>query len=72
MAARLQHMDDAADHPAVIDPRYSSRLVGQQRTQPLPLLVAQPELSRQITLHINDEGESHFSRRGNPVYESQP
>ena len=44
-AARLQHVHDPADHPSIIDPRHASRLVGQPRLQPRPLLIAQPELA---------------------------
>jgi hypothetical protein len=36
-------MHDAADHPAIIDPRYAPRLVRQQRIQTHPLLITQPE-----------------------------
>ena len=71
-AARLQHMHDAADHPPIIDPRHTARLVRQQRPQPLPLLIAQPKLTRQRSLPINREAESHSRRHRNPVYGSRP
>ena len=35
-------MDDAADHPPVIDPGHAPRLVRQQGRQPLPLRIGQP------------------------------
>ena len=44
--ARLQDMDDAADHPAIVHPRHAARLFRQQWRQPSPLDVAQPEFLR--------------------------
>ena len=71
-ATRLQHVDDAADHPPVIDPQHPARLVRQQRLQPRPLPVAQPKLTRHLALLITGQLESHSERVGNPVYGSQP
>lgn len=39
-----QHVDDAADHPPIIDARHGTRLVRQERRQALPLSIRQPEL----------------------------
>jgi hypothetical protein len=64
-------MDDAADHPPVIDPRDASDLVRQRQTKPLELLFAQPELA-QIQAPAVAEPESHSRRQGNPVYGSWP
>jgi hypothetical protein len=36
-------MSDPANHPPVIDPRYASRIVGQQRLKPGKLRIAQPK-----------------------------
>jgi hypothetical protein len=53
-------MDDAADHPPVIDPRNFTKLVRQQWPKPLQLLIAQPEpapiqtLLAQSLNHIRD------------------
>jgi len=42
-AAALQHMQDAADHAPIIHPILAPHVRRQQRPDPLPLLVAQPE-----------------------------
>ena len=41
--AGLQDMDDAADHPAIIDPRLATCIGRQMRLDPRELLVRQPE-----------------------------
>ena len=41
--ARLEHMNDAADHSAIIDPRLASRDGGQVWLDPRKLLLCQPE-----------------------------
>jgi len=71
-AARLEHMRNVADYPAVVHLRHTPRLVRQQRLQPNPLLVAQPELARYPALRLKAEAESHPGRRVNPVYGSRP
>ncbi|MFT5947929.1 MAG: hypothetical protein ACI807_002189 [Paracoccaceae bacterium] len=38
------HMDDPADHPAVIDARHASRLIGQKRLQTQELSFCKPEV----------------------------
>jgi hypothetical protein len=43
---RFHHMDDAADHPPVIDPSNAPNLVRKQWPKPLQLLIAQPELDQ--------------------------
>lgn len=42
-SAVLQHMDDAAQHAAVIHARNTTRLRGQKRLYLLPLLVRKPK-----------------------------
>ncbi len=37
----LDHMQGAADDPAIVDPRFTAHVLGQQRLDPLPLLVVQ-------------------------------
>jgi hypothetical protein len=71
-AAGQQHVDDPADHPAVVHAGNPARLVRQQRLQPLPLLLAQPEFASQPTLQVNAGCESCFPNDGNPVYGSRP
>lgn len=43
-AAGLQHMHDAADHPAVIDPGNTSRVCRKMRRKPRELIVGKPEI----------------------------
>ena len=42
--AGFEHMDDAADHPAVVDARLAARIGGKMRRDLLKLRVCQPEL----------------------------
>src|SRR3954454_6285129 len=39
---RTQHVNDAADHPPVIDPVRTAAATRKQRLDPLPFLVSQP------------------------------
>jgi hypothetical protein len=61
-------MQNAADHPAIIDAIFPAHVRGQKRLDPLPLLVVQPE---QVASH---DLCSDFSRAGNhyPIYPSSP
>lgn len=47
-SARLQNMDDAADHPAIVDARLASRVGRQMRRNLRELRVRQPEL---VSIH---------------------
>ena len=47
---RLQHVDDAADHPEVVHPRLAARVRGQVRRDLRELLVRQPELIHLLLL----------------------
>jgi hypothetical protein len=69
--ARRHDMDDAADHPPIINPGNAAHLARQQRPKPLELLFTQPEFA-QIHAPAVAEPESHPSRHGNPVYGSGP
>ena len=62
-----QHMDDAADHPTIIDAMGSLTASGQQRLDPLPLRIAQPinALPHQ-RLHRPWRLESQYRPVGNP------
>ena len=50
---RAQHPEDAADHPAVIDARHASRLVGQERLDHAPL-----EVGQVVSAHADAESGS--------------
>ena len=54
---RLQHMDDAADDPAVVAALRSAQTTRQMRRNPRPLLVAQPKQSSAHRLPPNQIGE---------------
>ena len=71
-APRLEHVNDPADHPPVINLRHPARFVRQQRLQPRPLPVVQPELARHLALPITRALQSHLGPNVNPVYGSQP
>src|ERR1700729_3995654 len=69
-ATGLQHMHDAADHPAIIDPRFAARIGGKMRLKPRELPLVQPET---VSIHQWSpfgDLESRNARFGNPVYGS--
>src|SRR5258708_9716495 len=45
-ATHLEHMNDAADHPSIVDPTRARLIVRQQRFDRRPLLLVEPELVR--------------------------
>ena len=47
--ARFQDMDDAADHPAIVNPSLAARVRRQMRRDPRELFFRQPET---IPIHI--------------------
>lgn len=59
--ARLQDVDDATDHAAVIDPRLPPSVARQMRRNPFELLVRKPE---QVAIHADlpSETVNHTSR----------
>ena len=71
-AAGHQHMHDAADHPAIIDPRFSACVRWQVRLKSRELLLGQlvTSLSPQPSPFRVDELD--FGPAGNPFYGSQP
>src|SRR4051794_32795839 len=69
--ARLQHMDDAADHPPIIDARLASRVRWQVRYDPRELPIRQPEM---IAIHrrlSSGAGESRNVTREKQVDHSR-
>src|ERR1044071_9139023 len=48
-AAALQHMQDAADHPSIVDTLFAAHVARQMRLDPSPLLIAQP---KQVAPHL--------------------
>lgn len=49
-AAGLQNLDDAADHPAVVDPSHAARVCRKERLKPLKLRLRQPESAAHLDL----------------------
>ena len=47
-ATGLQHMHNAADHPAIIDARFPASVSRQMRCKPRELTIVQPEM---ISIH---------------------
>jgi hypothetical protein len=57
-------MQNAADHPAIIDAIFPAHVRGQKRLDPLPLLVVQPE---QVASHdLCSDFESRQSLSDSP------
>jgi len=42
-AAALQRVNNAGEHPPIIDPRHAARILRQKRLDPRPLLIRKPE-----------------------------
>jgi hypothetical protein len=64
-AARLQRHDDAADDPAIVDPRHTPWFVRQQRCKSLPLRIAQPEPLRHSFAPSTGTVNHSYPRRSN-------
>lgn len=65
-----QHVNDPADDPAVIHPRFAARIGGKMRLKPLELSFVQPET---VSIHQASpfgDLESRNDQFGNPVYRS--
>ena len=58
-ASGLQDMNDAADDPAVIDPRLASSIGGKKRLKPRELFIRQPEM---IAIHHRSPFEHRESQ----------
>jgi hypothetical protein len=68
-AAHFQHMNDAADHPSVVDPTRSRLIAWQQRFDRQPLPIAQPELVRHLQRSVVSELESSPANKFNALIE---
>jgi hypothetical protein len=68
-AAHLQHMNDAADHPPVVDPTRTRLIAGQQRFDRRPLPIIEPELVRHHHRSVVSELESLLAYEFNALIE---
>jgi hypothetical protein len=68
-AAHPQHVNDAADHPSVIDPTRTRLIARQQRFDHRPLPIAQPELARHLQSSVVSKLESLLANEFNPLIE---
>lgn len=66
--AALQRMDNAGEHPPIIDPRHAARFLRQERFDPRPVLIRKPKEIRHRTASSLKGGESHLGRLVNRVY----
>jgi len=71
-AARHQHMHDAADDTAIIDPGLASRISREVRFEPSELLLRQPKISVVQIRSPSGNLESHHLGAVNPFYGSRP
>ena len=53
-ATHLENMDDAGDHPAIIDPAGAALVPRQKRLDDRPLLIRQPKQAHHPSLQITD------------------
>jgi hypothetical protein len=68
-AAHFQHMNDAADHPSVVDPTRSRLIARQQRFDRRPLPIVEPELVRHLQRSVVSELESPPANKFNALIE---
>lgn len=68
----LQHVNNAADHPPVVDARLAPRVLRQQRLKPRELFLGQPEMIANHRQSPFGDRESQTQARGNPLYGSRP
>jgi hypothetical protein len=68
-AAHFQHMNDAADHPSVVDPTCSRLITRQQRFDRQPLPIVQPELACHLQRSVVSELESLPANKFNALIE---
>ena len=71
-AGRPQHMHDAADHPAVVDPRHAARLRRKVRLETSELFIRQPEATDPIGVLHEDASESRFAQIAKPLMGPDP
>jgi hypothetical protein len=62
-------MNDAADHPSVVDPTRSRLIARQQRFDRRPLPIAEPELVRHLQRSVVSELESPPANKFNALIE---
>jgi len=68
-AAHFQHMNDAADHPPVVDPTRSRLIARQQWFDRQPLPIVEPELVRHLQRSVVSELESLPANKFNALIE---
>jgi hypothetical protein len=68
-AAHLEHVNDAADHPAIVDPTRARLIAWQQRFDRRPLLLVEPELVRHLRSSVVSELESLLPNEFNTLIE---
>ena len=71
--AALQSMDNPGEHPTVIDPRHTTRILRQKRFNPRAHCSSENQKKSAIC-HASslEAGESHLGAAVNPVYGSGP
>jgi len=62
-------VNDAADHPSIVDPTRARLIARQQRFDRRPLLLIEPELVRHLRSSIVSELESLPTNEFNPLIE---
>jgi hypothetical protein len=70
--AAFQRVDDAAQHPAIIDTIHAPHVSRQQRLDPSPLCIRKPKEISHLPTPPAQDVESHSSQQGNPVNGSGP
>jgi hypothetical protein len=68
-AAHFQYMNNAADHPSVVDPTRSRLIARQQRFDRRPLPIVEPELVRHLQRSVVSELESLPANKFNALIE---
>jgi hypothetical protein len=70
--AALQCMDNAGEHPPIIDPGHTARILRQKRRNPRPLLIRNQKKSAIHRASSLEAVESQPGAAVNPVYGSGP
>ena len=65
--ARLQHVDDAAEHPPVVNPARTAPSQRQKRLNSRPLRIAQPTKMLPIKAPSVQSLEAHLDADRNPI-----
>ena len=69
-AAGLQDMDDARDHPAIVDPGFAACIARKKRFKPRKLFRRQPKITVAHQWSPFGNLESQTQPNGNPFYGS--